>query len=331
METSTSLASGPGGKPLGTEGLPSLPGPAPRTDAGASGRLFAREVERAVERSRGQGSQAKRLAELEDARRAERHDGFGKPRADEAPPAARSGEALATELAAIVPGEPAPRSSAGIRADTVPAGATDGAPCAPEPCAPAGESGPGAAIPAGAVEVPARATPAGVASAAGAPPAVAATPRPVEAPVELALPERAGTVRLAKPTQTPAPLAGADVAQLERASEILRQIQAHVAPGMRRIALELAPAELGRLSIQLALRTGRLAAIVRAESAETLELLQRHEDELQRVLARRGLDVASLRFELGFGPRADARGRRAGARARPPRTRAAAPPLDIHA
>jgi flagellar hook-length control protein FliK len=112
---------------------------------------------------------------------------------------------------------------------------------------------------------------------------------------------------------------GASPAMLERAQEILRQIELHLAPGVRRLTLDLEPAELGRLAVQLSLRRGKLAAIVRAESAQALELLQARAGELRELFARQGLELDSLRLALGFG------GERAGAGAR---DRAAASPAD---
>ncbi|NOT30643.1 MAG: flagellar hook-length control protein FliK, partial [Planctomycetes bacterium] len=115
------------------------------------------------------------------------------------------------------------------------------------------------------------------------------------------------------------------VAVLERASEILRQIRLHATPDVQRLTLELEPAELGRLSIQLALRAGKLTAIVRAESAATLEALEQRENELRSVLAERGITADSMRFELGFGQHS--RGyARARAAAETPRERASVAP-----
>jgi flagellar hook-length control protein FliK len=118
-------------------------------------------------------------------------------------------------------------------------------------------------------------------------------------PVELPQPARPGG-KAVKPASAPLPSTGPDPAVLERAAEILRQIQLHVAPGVRRLTLDLEPAELGRLSVQLALRAGKVAAIVRGERPETLELLQQREADLLQVLAQRGIEVDAVRFELGF-------------------------------
>jgi hypothetical protein len=97
---------------------------------------------------------------------------------------------------------------------------------------------------------------------------------------------------------------------LERAAEILRQIQLHATPHVRRLTLDLEPAELGRLSVQLALRAGKVTAIVRGEQPEALALLEQQEPGLLDVLARRGVAADSVRFELGFGGHRSRRGAR---------------------
>jgi hypothetical protein len=79
---------------------------------------------------------------------------------------------------------------------------------------------------------------------------------------------------------------------------------------VRRLTLDLEPAELGRLSVQLALRAGKVTAIVRGEQPETLALLEQQEPGLLDVLARRGVAADSVRFELGFGEHRSRRGAR---------------------
>jgi len=121
----------------------------------------------------------------------------------------------------------------------------------------------------------------------------------------------------------PAP-SGPDPALLERAQEILRQIELHLTPGVKRLTLDLEPAELGRLSIQLALRHGKVTAILRGEREETVALLAGGQDELRQVLARQGIVADSIRFEHGFTDRRP----RSGARqdAPDPRSARALPP-----
>ena len=130
-------------------------------------------------------------------------------------------------------------------------------------------------------------------------PAVGVAPASEARPVELPQPARPAG-KSVEPVSAPPSPAAPDPVVLERAAEILRQIQLHAAPGVRRLTLDLEPAELGRLSVQLALRAGRVAAIVRGERPETLELLRQREDDLLQVLAQRGISADAVRFELGF-------------------------------
>jgi len=108
----------------------------------------------------------------------------------------------------------------------------------------------------------------------------------------------------------------------ERVASILRQIRLHLDGGARQATLQLVPAELGRISVRLRLERGRLAAEIRAESAETRELLERHAPELRAALAREGFDAPDLSLgggavsEHGAGTARDAAPRPAGGAAR---------------
>lgn len=84
---------------------------------------------------------------------------------------------------------------------------------------------------------------------------------------------------------------------------ILRQIAAEAEaafPGG--IEIELDPPELGRLRMVLSPVEAGLAAHLGIERPETLELLRRHADLLQRALAEAGFPDAALSFDLGTGP-----------------------------
>ena len=72
-------------------------------------------------------------------------------------------------------------------------------------------------------------------------------------------------------------------------------------PALRSATVQLAPADLGRLSIKLRVLDGRVHAEVRAESAETLSILERHIPELQASLASSGLEAESFDLSLGMG------------------------------
>lgn len=284
------------GEPLGSERLGAL---VPLPGTGDSGPAFAREVERAAARARGDGLAARRHEALADERRAQRRAGFeGEPaRAPEEAPRATPGAAPA----------PAPVPEAARPAPVAaPAGAPAAGPatgsCAS--CAPASASETPAQAPTAPTDAPAAppaaAAAAGQARAApGAPPAseVRAAAPSLEAPPPLARPVASGA---RAPATAAAPAEGPEATPLARAEAILEQIRLHAAPGVRRLTLDLEPADLGRLSIQLALRSGRVTAIVRAEDARTLELLEQRSDELHALLDARGVRVDSLSFALGF-------------------------------
>lgn len=326
METSANLASVPGGQPLGTERLPAR-SLLPRTGAGETGQLFSEEVDRAMQRVRGEGSQAKRLEEGLAERRATRRAGFGGGRDEEEAPRAQRTSARTEHT----PVAPAPAAPPALPEDSAPPPAPrPGGPSTCSSCIPGGEPSAategavGSAAPSAPIAVPPVAAPASSAVSSAAVAALESAPRGETQPLELPQAERGAPVRGARGPAVPTAPAQPDFGPLQRAEEILRQIELHASPGVRRLTLDLDPADLGRLSIQLALRTGRVTAIVRAENPETLALLQEHEAELTGLLDRRGLRADSVSFELGFR---SARSAPASSPSRPPRTdpRAAGP------
>jgi flagellar hook-length control protein FliK len=72
----------------------------------------------------------------------------------------------------------------------------------------------------------------------------------------------------------------------------------HLHPGLRSATLQLAPAELGRLSIRIRVEGQRIHAVVRAETEEALSALERHVPELEAAFADQGFEEVSL--ELGL-------------------------------
>jgi flagellar hook-length control protein FliK len=68
---------------------------------------------------------------------------------------------------------------------------------------------------------------------------------------------------------------------------------------VREATLTLVPLHLGRLQMKLSLSEGKVAAVVRAESKETLKLLEQHLPELRAALAEQGFAVESFELELG--------------------------------
>jgi len=151
---------------------------------------------------------------------------------------------------------------------------------------------------------PARSSATGAAAIAAAAPsegASASRPLVAIAPTGDGASTRAHAAEAAKaPLPDPA---GASVRaeEIAKAAEILRQIKMNLSPGMRRATIELQPAELGRLSIEVAVHEGRVNAVLRADSPHTVELLERQAPELRAMLAQQGIEADTLSMELGFG------------------------------
>ena len=321
METLQSLT-GMGGGPLGTE-RPSAFFP------GTTGQAFAEEVERAEERARGDGLAARRQDLLAGERRAARRAGFDGPNAARAEEpaetpskkeASREEEGLDAGPVRATAFQERSLPVDGVRsAAPSPASAAPGSPAPPPDClgGPEGTAPlPGAAP---AIALAPSTSPAAVAAAAPEAPAPAAGEAK---PVALA-PARADGPR-AEPAATSEPAPAPGEAALERAEEILRQIKLHLAPGVKRIVLDLEPVELGRLAVQLAWRAGKVSAIVRAERGETLALLAQRENDIGTLLAQRGIAADSVRLELGF------QGQRRGGQAAPPPSAPTPPSSPAH-
>lgn len=84
-------------------------------------------------------------------------------------------------------------------------------------------------------------------------------------------------------------------------NQVAVQIQKAAAQGSDRINIQLKPAELGRVEVQMDVaRDGRVTAVISAERSETLDLLQRDARALQSALNDAGLrtDSESLSFNL---------------------------------
>ena len=79
----------------------------------------------------------------------------------------------------------------------------------------------------------------------------------------------------------------------------------HLHPGLRTATLQLAPAELGRLSIRIRVDGERVRATVRAETPEALAALERHAPELEAAFADQGFEG----LDLDLGLAADEQGR----------------------
>ena len=310
METTQSLF------PLEPSGGSAVPGRSsalPGSDRGAQGELFDREVERAQDRAGGPQAVEDRQAADHATRRRARRDAFHEHRMDrrreiaeggrgdqrpEADPVAAPATRLdpaATDSAPFLPygsiPEPAP-----VTLPEGPAPAASGRPdgLVAHPLAPIGR-GPAPGV-----------TPTPAQTAAGVP-AVAAG-RVAAPPPTLPAAGAAPATPATRPAAAPlAPAPAASEPPLEQAPSVLHQIRVHLAAGGREATLHLLPQELGRLQVRLALREGRLQAAVRAESPETLALLELHLPELRAALAQQGLDVEGFQLDLGLEDRPDDR------------------------
>ena len=86
--------------------------------------------------------------------------------------------------------------------------------------------------------------------------------------------------------------------------QISVQVQKAVEQGIDRIRIQLKPADLGRLEIQLDVaQDGKVVIVVNADRSETLEMLRRDARGLQQALQNAGLqtDSGGLSFNLGGG------------------------------
>lgn len=94
------------------------------------------------------------------------------------------------------------------------------------------------------------------------------------------------------------------------AEQVAMQLRAAAKNGIDRITIQLKPATLGAIDVKLDIgHDGRVVAVIAADRADTLELLQRDARELERALQDAGLstDSGSLSFNLrGEGSYADA-------------------------
>jgi flagellar hook-length control protein FliK len=126
-------------------------------------------------------------------------------------------------------------------------------------------------------------------------------PSPIHGPAQVPLAEGVGD-RAPEALERPATHAG----DIERAERVLQQLRLKIAPGLRRATLALEPANLGRITIALQVRDGRLEAVLRAEKVETLGVLEAHMPELRAMLEQSGIDAKNI--DLGLGSEDDAPG-----------------------
>ncbi|MEX2617790.1 MAG: flagellar hook-length control protein FliK [Alphaproteobacteria bacterium] len=112
-------------------------------------------------------------------------------------------------------------------------------------------------------------------------------------------PASASTARVAAPVPARPASPPSDLKE-----QISVQVQKAVEQGIDRIRIQLKPADLGRLEIQLDVaQDGKVAIVVNADRPETLEMLRRDARGLQQALLDAGLqtDSGGLSFNLGGG------------------------------
>jgi len=156
---------------------------------------------------------------------------------------------------------------------------------------------------------------------------IEATPRafaqpatPLEAPLQLQTPARSA-VPAAAPAAAPAPARPAPAPPAQQIAPVLITLAAGTAGMPDRLMLTLDPRELGRIEVEVT-REGerRVAIAVLAERPETLHLLMRDAQLLDRALAQAGVGAEgrSLAFDLGGSDSRRRRGGGPGAPVSPP-------------
>ncbi len=141
----------------------------------------------------------------------------------------------------------------------------------------------------------------GVQAGTAAPGAGRATPGLAQLALAAAPSESRPTATTKKATAsepTPAQEELSQVEKAQRSSQILRQMRLHLHPGMRSATIQLAPADLGRLSIRLRAENGEVHAILRAQSQEALGVLESHLPELEAAFDDQGFEQLTFEFVL---------------------------------
>ena len=102
-------------------------------------------------------------------------------------------------------------------------------------------------------------------------------------------------------TKTNAPAGNPATSKQPAAEQVSVQITKAIKVGSDRISIQLRPAALGRIDVQMEMGAdGRISAVITADNKETLDLLQRDSRSLERALQDSGLrtDSGSLSFNL---------------------------------
>lgn len=104
--------------------------------------------------------------------------------------------------------------------------------------------------------------------------------------------ERPGASAAAPPPGAPPPPAAPAAAQIAAAVSAL---------GNGRTEIVLAPVELGRVTVTLAMQDGTMSVAIVAERDETTDLIRRNLDQLMQEFRELGYDDVSFRFGSGSG------------------------------
>lgn len=116
------------------------------------------------------------------------------------------------------------------------------------------------------------------------------------APATSAAPTRSDALAPQRPAATPYPTPAQPVVP-QVAFEIARQVQ----QGTSRFQIRLDPLDLGRIDVDLNLdKTGATIARLTVERAETLDLLKRDQQSLEKALAQAGLDQQKTTLEFSL-------------------------------
>ncbi|MBL4691829.1 MAG: flagellar hook-length control protein FliK [Magnetovibrio sp.] len=111
------------------------------------------------------------------------------------------------------------------------------------------------------------------------------------------------TQQTAQPATKPQTQAQAQ-AQTSPTEQVKVQIAKAISDGVDQIRIQLKPAHLGRIDIQLEMsQDGRVAAVISADSKDTMDMLKQDSQELERALREAGLNLNS--GDLSFSMRGE--------------------------
>ncbi|NVJ90010.1 MAG: flagellar hook-length control protein FliK [Methylocystaceae bacterium] len=99
----------------------------------------------------------------------------------------------------------------------------------------------------------------------------------------------------------PAHQANAHVHTTARPEHISVEITKAIQAGADKITIQLKPADLGRIDVQLDLHAGKMTATITADRPETLDMLKNDAKELQKAMRDAGLDMGDMNFNLRQG------------------------------